>query len=152
MPAVTHPTISTSSDTTSTASPGSAGTFTAVDSVTRDSNGHVTKVNTKTVTMPTSPTLSSLGAASTKLYTATIGTSWSGSAAPYTQTITVSGILATDTPIVDVNLSSVTYANKDAVIEAYSKVYRITTAANSITVYADEATTTSIPIQLKVIR
>lgn len=47
-----HPTISISNDTTSTSSPAHAGTFTAVDSVTRDDNGHVTKVNTKTVTLP----------------------------------------------------------------------------------------------------
>lgn len=47
-----HPTIPVSTDTTSTASPAFGGTFTAVDSVTRDSNGHVTKINTKTVTVP----------------------------------------------------------------------------------------------------
>lgn len=47
-----HPTITKSTDTTSTASPAHGGTFTMVDSVTRDSNGHVTKVNTKTVTLP----------------------------------------------------------------------------------------------------
>jgi hypothetical protein len=40
-------------DTTSTASPAHGGTFTAIDSITKDSNGHVTKVNTKTVTLPT---------------------------------------------------------------------------------------------------
>lgn len=90
--------------------------------------------------------------ASTVLYSATIGTTWSGSKAPYTQTVAVSGILVTDTPIVDVDLSSVAYADKDAVIEAYAKVYRITTANGTITVYADEATTTAIPIQLKVVR
>ena len=45
------------SDTTSTGSPGSAGTFTAVDSVTTNSTGHITALNTKTVTMPTSPTV-----------------------------------------------------------------------------------------------
>ena len=39
---------------TSTASPGSAGTFTAVDSITSNNTGHVTAVNLKTVTMPTS--------------------------------------------------------------------------------------------------
>lgn len=38
----THPTISTSTDTTSTSSPSHGGTFTAIDSITRDSNGHVT--------------------------------------------------------------------------------------------------------------
>ena len=47
----------TRNDTTSTASPGSAGTFTAVDSVTSNATGHVTAINVKTVTMPTSPTV-----------------------------------------------------------------------------------------------
>ena len=47
-----HPTIPTSTDTTSTASPAHGGTFTTVDTVTRDEYGHVTKINTKTVTLP----------------------------------------------------------------------------------------------------
>lgn len=47
-----HPTITVGDDTTNTASPTHGGTFTTVDSVTRDGNGHVTKVNTKTVTLP----------------------------------------------------------------------------------------------------
>ena len=139
-----HPAIVVEADSTSSASVGFGGTFTAIDSVTKDANGHVTKVNTKTVTMPQAPSMQST------VYKATIGTSWSGSAAPYTQTITVNGITANDTPVIDVDLSSIEYTNKDDVIEAYSKVYRITTAANSITVYADEATTTNIPIQIKV--
>ena len=41
-------------DTASTASPGSAGTFTSVDSVSTNGTGHVTALNLKTVTMPTS--------------------------------------------------------------------------------------------------
>jgi len=42
-------------DTTSNVSPSNSNndTFTAIDSVTRDSNGHVTKVNTKTVNLST---------------------------------------------------------------------------------------------------
>lgn len=47
-----HPTITTTTDTTSTASPSHGGTFTTIDSITRDTNGHVTKVNTKTITLP----------------------------------------------------------------------------------------------------
>lgn len=39
-------------NTTSTAKPSHGGTFTAVDSVTSDSKGHVTGINTKTVTLP----------------------------------------------------------------------------------------------------
>ena len=46
-----HPTISKSTDTTSTQSVAHQGSFTVVDSVTRDSNGHVTKINTKTVSL-----------------------------------------------------------------------------------------------------
>lgn len=47
-----HPTITKSTDTTSAASPAHGGTFTTVDSVTRDAYGHVTKINTKTITLP----------------------------------------------------------------------------------------------------
>lgn len=47
-----HPAISKSTDSTSAVSPSAGSSFTAVDSVTRDGNGHVTKVNTKTVTLP----------------------------------------------------------------------------------------------------
>ena len=47
-----HEPVVTSADTTSTESPNAGETFTTVDSVIRDSNGHVTKVNTKTVTLP----------------------------------------------------------------------------------------------------
>lgn len=90
--------------------------------------------------------------ATTTVYTATIGTSWSGSAAPYTQTVSVPGILSTDTPIVDINFSSIAYSNKEAVVTAWSSIYRITTSNNSITVYADEKTETAVPIQLKVVR
>ena len=60
-PITTSGTIShdstTRSDTTSSDSPGSGGTFTAVDSVTSNATGHVTGINVKTVTMPTSPTV-----------------------------------------------------------------------------------------------
>jgi len=54
---VNHDTTSRS-DTSSSTSPGSAGTFTAIDTVTSNSTGHVTAVNLKTVTMPTVPTVS----------------------------------------------------------------------------------------------
>ena len=47
-----HPTISKSTDTTSASTASHGGTITMVDSITRDGNGHVTKVNTKTVTLP----------------------------------------------------------------------------------------------------
>ena len=48
---ITHNTV-TRSNSTSTANPAAGGTFTAIDSVTSDNYGHITGVNTKTVTVP----------------------------------------------------------------------------------------------------
>lgn len=48
----THPAITKSNDTTSSESPAHGGSFTVIDAVTREGNGHVTKINTKTVTLP----------------------------------------------------------------------------------------------------
>lgn len=48
-----HPTVTMGTNTTSTAGVTLGGTFTVIDSVTKDSNGHVTKINTKTITLPT---------------------------------------------------------------------------------------------------
>ena len=42
--------LTTRTDTTSTATPASGATFTAIDSITTNTTGHVTAVNTKTVT------------------------------------------------------------------------------------------------------
>ena len=49
-----HPDV-TDESSTSTAAPEHGGTFTVIDSVTRDAKGHVTGVITKTVTLPTVP-------------------------------------------------------------------------------------------------
>lgn len=48
-----HNTVTMGTNSTNTVSPAPGETFTAIDSVTKDGNGHVTKVNTKTVTLPT---------------------------------------------------------------------------------------------------
>ena len=44
--------LQTQTNTTSTASPSAGGTFTVIDSVTRDTTGHVGGVNVKTITLP----------------------------------------------------------------------------------------------------
>lgn len=97
-------------------------------------------------------TLSTLGHVKHAVLTATLtAASWTGTTSPYSQSVTVSGILATDTPIVDVVMSG-TYAADEARQEAWSNIYRITTASNSITLYAKEKPTVNLPIQLKVVR
>ena len=49
-----HPSVIKYTDTTSTSTPSFGDSFTAVDSVTRDTYGHVQKINLKTITLPTS--------------------------------------------------------------------------------------------------
>lgn len=87
----------------------------------------------------------------TKYFTATIGTTWTGSEAPYTQDVTISGLLSTDKPIIDL-LASTTWATAEAQLEAWANIFKIVAGANKITVYASEKTTTDIPIQLGVAR
>lgn len=94
-----------------------------------------------------------LGAASTVTYSVSIDASWSAnSAGGYMKTVTVSGMLSTDNPIADVILGADVDANA-LYVEAWSKITRITTAANSITLYANgDAPTTAFTIQLKAVR
>ena len=91
------------------------------------------------------------GKATRKTYTATLGTSWSGTG-PYTQTVTVSGILATDTPHITPNFSSTT-STAISEKESWDCVSRAVSAANSITFTCfDDKPTISIPLSIEVIR
>lgn len=87
----------------------------------------------------------------TQYYAATISTTWAGSTAPYTQDIAISGILASDKPVIDV-VADAAWTTAEAQLEAWALVYKIVAGAGKITVYASEATTTAIPIQLGVAR
>lgn len=84
-----------------------------------------------------------------KKYTATIGTTWTANGSYYTQTISLNGILATDTPIIGPVQSSTTDLS---ILNAWNNIYRIDTAANQLIVYSYVANTTAVPIQLQVIR
>ena len=108
---------------------------------------------TITGTLTISGTLSVTGKATgiQKVYTGTLSTSWSGSSAPYTQAVTVSGILSTDRPTVDFTCSG-TYATDQSREEGWLNVYRAVTAANKITFYAHEKPTVSIPFVATVVR
>jgi hypothetical protein len=75
--------------------------------------------------------------------------SWSGSSAPYTQTITTTGMTANDNPFADINLSSVTYANVADVKTAWALLYRGTTGSNQVTFYADDVPSTNIPVIIR---
>lgn len=78
--------------------------------------------------------------------TATIGTSWSGSSAPYTQTITISGVTASN--VVEIALPSTATAEQ---VEAFQKLGLQDggQATNSITLRAfGKKNTVSIPVNV----
>ena len=90
--------------------------------------------------------------AETSTFIATIPSQgWNGADAPYSIDVTVNGILATDNPVVDI-LSSSDYATAQLEQDAWAQVYRITTAANQIAVYAKSVPSVPLSIQLKVVR
>ena len=80
---------------------------------------------------------------------------WTSSSGTLTQTLTVSGLVATynAAPTIDLALDQVAAANKKSVADAWGKIsgyMEANTAANSITftVYADTAPTVNIPIRI----
>ena len=96
--------------------------------------------------------LNKLGHVHHATLTATLNTGgWTGTEAPFVQVQAVSGILATDVPIVDVVLSG-DWEVDEARLEAWGYIYRIVTSNNSITAYAREKPNVALPIQLKVVR
>jgi len=95
--------------------------------------------------------LSALGHVNHAVLTVTLDTTWSGTSAPYTKTISVSGILATDVPFIDIVMSG-TYATDTARQEAWGYIYRAVTGADSITFYATDKPTVDLPIQIRVVR
>lgn len=78
-------------------------------------------------------------------------TSWSGSAAPYSKNVAVPGMLSSDSPIVDIVLTG-NYANDQTMCDNWSLVYRITTSANAITVYANDKPSAAISIKARCLR
>lgn len=100
---------------------------------------------------PHGVTAAQVGAATTTLYNATLPVSWSGTV-PYKQTVSITGITADDYPIIDTALSGDSTSDK-LILEAWSKVSRITTQVNGITITCyEEAPMVAIPIKIKVVR
>lgn len=92
-----------------------------------------------------------IGAATTTTLTATIPVEWTYSNGYYYQTITVSGMLETDNPIVDIvpssdNATNVIY-NRE-----WSKVLSIDTNTNSVTIWCAAQPTSALPVVFKVVR
>ena len=85
-------------------------------------------------------------------YTATTGASWSGTAAPYSIAVTVSGLTTSDHPIVWLNPST-TYSTAASQANAWRYIYRVAvTAANTLTLYSSVKSNIALPIQMVVVR
>lgn len=86
------------------------------------------------------------------VYSATLSANWSGSSAPYTQNVAITGILASDTPhITPVYSDDPSTALKQK--EAWAMVSKAVAGANQITFTCfEDKPETAIPIQVEAIR
>lgn len=89
------------------------------------------------------------GFAKTETYTAEIGTSWTAEGSVFKQAVTVSGILATDNPTIDLVTTTAGFETEQ---EEFAKIFKAVTSANTITFYASESTANAINVQIKVVR
>ena len=93
------------------------------------------------------------GKATTATYSATLSSSGWSASAPYTQTVAVSGILVSDNPFADVDMSGATGSNGASITEAWGYIGRITANNGSITAYCyEEKPTVNLKVLLKVVR
>lgn len=95
-----------------------------------------------------------IGAAATASYTATLTVAgWTGSAAPYTQEATVTGILASDSPFVDVDMSGLTTTDDmTAAQDAFGLILKATAGAGKITFAASDKPDAALTVKIKVVR
>lgn len=101
----------------------------------------------------TSNTVLNISRIFTPTVTGSGGTSdWTGSD-PSTATITVSGLLSTDVPIVDIDLSAVLFANVTTVQTDWALVYRVEASAdNTLKLYATAEPAQNFDLIVKVVR
>lgn len=92
--------------------------------------------------------------ASTAGYTAVLSSAGWSAAAPYSQTVSVAGLLATDDPLVDVSLNGADTAQAGkARTDAWTFVGRVETGNGTLTAYCyEEKPMVDLPVIIKVVR
>ncbi len=90
-------------------------------------------------------------AARTQYWTLDVSTTWEGDAAPYTQTIAATNMLATDRPKV-YRVAPASVDDADTYDDEFSKLFKVESLAGQLKLYAKEATTTAIQIAVEVHR
>jgi len=91
------------------------------------------------------------GAVSFTIITELSAGGWQGYAAPFSQTIVLSALRATDMPIMDLMLSGSLSIDRKR-LEDYNAVYRAIANNGSLTVYALSKPTVGLPIRLMCVR
>ena len=77
---------------------------------------------------------------------------WAGSAAPYSYTVTDATITATDLLLIDLDVSSETYANQVLKEAQYTNIYRIESAAGSYVIYAHAVPNLELDVTVMVVK
>ena len=86
----------------------------------------------------------------TRTATCTVA-NWTGTG-PYTQELTIQGIVADSQPVIDYDFSSATTSNIDTLLDEYNKVNRFVTGTNKITAYCyGNKPTADVPINILVV-
>lgn len=123
----------TRTNTTSTDTPGHAGTFTAIDSVTSNARGHITGINTKTVTMPSNLNDEyTIGVGAGAANTSVIDLTHAGTGAGSSSSVTLSGVSTTIEITENTTTDVITIDLQDAV-----------TITDTLTISNTSGTTTS---------
>ena len=76
---------------------------------------------------------------------------WQGTTAPFSQAVSLTGLLASDTPLVDIQLSG-TFSTDQKRLEDYAQLYRAVTAKGKLTAYAMVKPTVALPLRILCIR
>jgi hypothetical protein len=94
------------------------------------------------------------GVSEDKSFTILVADTWTDQTGFFTLAKTVSGVVASDSPILDLDLAASTVANIEDIQAAWGSVYRATTTTDTITLYALETPVfpEDTPIKVKVVR
>lgn len=133
---ITHDAVSRTNNT-STASPGYGASFTAIDSITTSTEGHITAVNTKTVTLPASDNVDTqLATASALINVTTMSGTASNRTASFTHGLASKNVIV---QMYDVTTGQVVYADVDHTSNSAISITFSSIPANNIRVVVIDA-------------
>lgn len=82
-----------------------------------------------------------------------LASGWSGSAPPYMQTITITGLKASDRAWVGWDFSGATASNYDTLKDNFYMIGRVAAGTNSLTAYCyEEKPTMNLPVLVTVVK